>query len=69
MFFHFRSYGLRWDLGVKCRPCVFILVWSNKKDPICKNVLDLVFRLEWKNSEDKTGNKTALRVKTLERKF
>ena len=69
MFFHFRLYGLRCDVGVKCSPCVFILVWSNKNDPICKNIFVLVFRLEWKNSEDKTGKKTGLRVKTLIRKF
>ena len=42
---------------------------EQRNDPICKNVFVLVFRLEWKNSEDKTGNKTALRVKTLDRKF
>ena len=42
---------------------------ERQNDPVCKNVFVLVFRLEWKNSEDKTGNKTALRVKTLDRKF
>ena len=42
---------------------------EQRNDPICKIVFVLVFRLEWKNSEYKTENKTALRVKTLDRKF
>ena len=42
---------------------------ERQNDPVCENVFLLVFRMERKNSEDKTGNKTVLRVKTLDRKF
>ena len=66
MFFHFRSRGLRWDLGVKCCFCVFILVWGAKMIPFAK-LFSIYIGME--NSEDKTGNKTALRVRTLGRKF
>ena len=48
MFFHFRLYELRWDLGVKyyCY-CFHFSVEQKRIDPFLENVSDLVFRLVW----------------------
>ena len=59
MFFHFRLYGFRWDLGIEFHFDVFILVWRRKKVPklgmflIC--YLHLYGIFSWRNRKWRNG--------------